>query len=60
MTDALILAAMVCLYALPWLALTAILEATIWRQPMKGNHMLDHLEELLNRTPSTLPKEYTK
>jgi len=31
MTDALILAALVCLYALPWLALTAILEATIWK-----------------------------
>lgn len=31
MTDALITAAIVCAYALPWLVLTAILETTIWK-----------------------------
>jgi len=31
MTDALILATIVGAYSLPWLALTAALEATIWK-----------------------------
>lgn len=30
-TDALIFATMAAAYALPWLILTAILEATIWK-----------------------------